>query len=111
MARPPLPVGTMGEIRVYRLNSNRYRAIANFRDYDGRTRRVERVGRTESQARARLKDACRDRGRTDSVSDITPDTTVAAVAELFMLDIRAAVAVGQRSPGTERLYEERLHKF
>src|SRR3954452_20611270 len=108
MGRPPLPLGTMGEIRTYRLPSGRVRAITNYRDFDGRTRRLERVGKSEAQARARLKEACRDRGRTDAASDITPDTTVAAVAEEWFTEIRAAVAVGERSPGTERAYRDRL---
>src|SRR4051794_1069301 len=111
MGRPPLPVGTMGEIRCYRLPNGRVRATANYRDYDGRTRRVERVGKSEAQARARLREACRDRGRVDSTSEITPDTTLSAVAELWMSDIHVAVVVGERSPGTERLYRERLSKF
>ena len=46
MGRPPLPIGTMGEIRCYALGRGRVRAVANYRDYDGMTRRVERVGRT-----------------------------------------------------------------
>src|SRR4051794_30851528 len=98
----------MGEIRTYRLPNGRVRAITNYRDYDGRTRRVERVGKSEAQARARLKEACRDRGRTDAASGISPDTTVATVAEEWFSEIRAAVAVGERSPGTEQTYRDRL---
>lgn len=110
MSRPPLPLGTMGEIRCYRLGSGKYRAVANFRDFDGRTRRVERVGRSETAARNRLKEACRDRGRTDAAADITPDTTVAALAEEWYSEIAAAVAAGDRSPGTGRLYRDRIDK-
>jgi hypothetical protein len=98
----------MGEIRFYRMGRSRIRATANYRDYDGRTRRVERVGRSEAQARARLKEACRDRGRTDAASEITPDTTLAAVADMWFEEICLAVAVGERSPGTEQAYRDRL---
>ena len=108
MARPPLPLGTMGEICCYSLGNGRVRAIANFRDYDGITRRVERVGRSESQARNRLKEACRDRGRTDTAADITPTTKVSALAEEWFSEIRVAVEVGERSPGTGRAYRDRL---
>ncbi len=79
-----------------------------FRDFDGQTRQVERMARTEAAARNRLKEACRDRGRTDAAADITPETTVAALAEEWFSEIRAAVASGDRSPGTGRHYRDRL---
>ncbi|HEY6794234.1 MAG TPA: site-specific integrase, partial [Kineosporiaceae bacterium] len=108
MGRPPLPLGTMGEIRCYPLGGGRYRATTNYRDYDGVTRRVERTGASKAQARGRLKEACRDRGRTDAHADITPDTTVKAVAELWFEEIEHAVAAGDRSPGTAQTYRDRL---
>jgi integrase len=52
--------------------------------------------------------ACRDRGRTDAESDITPDTTVRALAEVWFGELVIAVKLGERSPGTERLYRDRL---
>jgi hypothetical protein len=84
------------------------RALAYYRDFDGVTRQVERIGKTESQARSRLKEACRDRGRTDVAASITPDTTVAAVAEEWFAEIQLAVNAGERSPGTEQAYRDRL---
>lgn len=110
MARPRLPVGTMGEIRCYRLANGRVRAITNFRDYDGRTRRVERTAKSESAARSRLREACRDRGRTDSAAEITPRTTVAALGEQWFAQVQAAVDAGEYSPGTSRAYRDRLDK-
>lgn len=110
MARPPLPVGTYGQIRCYRVATNRYRAMTKYRDYDGITRPVERAGRTATIARDRLRTALRDRGRADAAADITPDTKVAAVAELWFADIETAVAEGRRSPNTARLYRDRLNK-
>jgi Phage integrase central domain len=84
------------------------RALAYYRDFDGVTRQIERTGKTESQARSRLKEACRDRGRTDVGASITADTTVAAVAEEWFTEIQAAVSAGERSPGTEQAYRDRL---
>jgi site-specific recombinase XerC len=110
VARPRLPVGTMGEIRCYRLPNGRVRATANFRDYDGRTRRVERTASSESAARNRLREACRDRGRTDSAAEITPKTTVAALGEQWFAQVEAAVEAGDYSPGTSRAYRDRLDK-
>jgi integrase len=97
----------MGEIRCYRLRKG-FRADAYYRDYDGVTRLVARVGATESKARARLKEACRDRGRTDAAADITRDTTVKALAEEWFSEVRLAVDMGERSPGTGTLYRDRL---
>ncbi len=46
MARPSLPLGTAGRIRTYRTAAG-WSARALFRDYDGVTRPVLRVGRTD----------------------------------------------------------------
>lgn len=53
MGRPPLPVGTWGAVRLEKIAGG-YRARARFRDYDGRTRDVERSGKTKGAARAAL---------------------------------------------------------
>ena len=42
MGRPPLPLGTWGRIRRYQVGPKTWRAVANYRDYDGVTRPVER---------------------------------------------------------------------
>ncbi|MQA17273.1 MAG: hypothetical protein GEV09_25060 [Pseudonocardiaceae bacterium] len=63
MGRPPLPVGTYGRINVYKLGARRFRAQAKYRDYDGVTRKVERVGQSRTAAENNLKAALRDRGR------------------------------------------------
>jgi integrase len=108
MGRPPLSIGTMGEIRYSRLPGGKVRALAYYRDFDGVTRQIERTGKTEAHARNRLKEACRDRGRTDAGATITPDTTVRAVAEEWSSEVQVAVAAGERSPGTEQAYRDRL---
>lgn len=109
MPRPPLPVGTMGEIRCYPLAGGKHRAVVNYRDYDGITRRVERTGRTETAARNRLREACRERGRTDAAADLTRTTKVAALAEQWFAEITAAVDAGDRSPSTAHAYRDRLN--
>ena len=108
MGRPPLPLGTMGQVRCYPTDAGRFRAVAYFRDYDGVTRLVGRVGRSAGQARSQLKEACRDRGRTDSAAEISPDTTVTALAEQWFSQVALAVEMGVRSPGTGRLYRDRI---
>ena len=50
MGRPPLAVGTYGEIRAYPVKDQTWRAVTLYRDYDGVTRPValdvELSGRT-----------------------------------------------------------------
>jgi hypothetical protein len=87
MGRPPLPVGTYGKIRVYEMGEKRYRACTLYRDYDGVTRPVERIGRSRTAAADNLRKALRDRGRGALDGEITPDTKVAAVAELWLQEI------------------------
>lgn len=87
MGRPPLPLGTYGAIRVYELGPGRFRARAKYRDYDGVTRLVERVGTSRTGAKNNLKEALRDRGRAAHDGEVTADTTVAAVGELWLRDI------------------------
>jgi integrase len=87
MARPPLPVGTYGKIKTYELGPRRFRARTRYRDYDGVTRPVERIGTSITAAENNLKAALRDRGRSALDGDITADTKVAAVADLWLRDI------------------------
>lgn len=108
MARPPLPVGTYGEIWCLPLANGKFRAIANYRDYDGVTRPVERTGKTEAKARDRLREALRDRGRVDAAGEITPETKLSALAELWFADIAEEVSEGKKSPTTGRAYRDRL---
>jgi hypothetical protein len=86
MARPALPVGTYGKIRLQRVPRegplHGYRARTQVRDSDGRTRPVERSGRTKAAAENRLKEAIRDRIAVDAVSDeITGASKVDRLAE------------------------------
>jgi len=55
VGRPPLPVGTYGRIAFVELPSGEIQARARFRDYDGRTRLVSKVGRSKAAAERALK--------------------------------------------------------
>jgi integrase len=98
----------MGEIRTEQLPNGKYRAIANYRDFDGRTRQLERTAKTETGSRNRLKEACRDRGRTDAAAEISAATTVTALAEEWFSRIQTAVDAGEKSPNTGQVYRDRL---
>jgi hypothetical protein len=65
MGRKPLPLGSWGLIRTYpvdleqRGRPSRVRAITNYRDFDGITRRVEASGRTATMATQTYGCGCR----------------------------------------------------
>jgi integrase len=103
--RPPLPVGTYGTIRTGR-NRSGWWARARFRDLDGTTRLVERVGPTKGKAVERLREAMRDRDRDESGGDgtVSSNTRVSELAELWFAELRTRGA----SPGTLRLYRGRI---
>ncbi|MBP2474022.1 integrase [Crossiella equi] len=92
MGRPPLPIGTYGKIRHHQ-TKNGWRAIASFRDFDGVTRPVERVGRSKSAAERELKKALLERTQP-AQTQVTGDTKFREVAELWMAE------VGRQRKGT-----------
>ncbi|AYN58585.1 tyrosine integrase [Arthrobacter phage Melons] len=81
MGRPPLPVGTWGAVRVEKIAGG-YRARARFRDFDGRTRDVERSGKTKGAARAALTADLNDR-TAPAGEEITASTRLQLVAEIW----------------------------
>jgi hypothetical protein len=52
--------------------------------------------------------ALRERVRGDGSEDITSNTRVRELAELWFLGVRAAVDAGEKSPGTQELYRSAL---
>jgi hypothetical protein len=82
------------------------RAVARFRDFDGSTRLIERTAGSATAARHRVKEAARDRGRTDSASEISAETRVSTLAEAWYGEL--LVAAGDRSPTTAQLYRDRI---
>ena len=105
MARPPLAVGTYGRITTSPYGTG-YRARTLYRDYDGVTRRVEKHGRTKGSAERALRVALRDRVHVGAGAEITPDTKIAVLAEVWFAEISSQ----DRSPGTLRAYRDRLDR-
>jgi len=87
MGRPPLPVGTYGRIQVYPLSWGGFRARVRYRDYDGVTRHIERAGPSRTAAQNNLKEALRDRARLSADGEITAQTKVSRLAELWLREI------------------------
>lgn len=101
MGRPPLPLGTHGRVRLYRTDRG-YRARTLVRDYDGKTRAIERSGSSKARAEAALKIAVRDRSRMDAAAEISADTSVAVLAEKWFLGLE------ELAPTTRQAYRDRL---
>lgn len=115
MPRPPLALGTWGEIRVLEIAATKagqkpsYRAIAWFRDYDGRSRQVERSGASRSAARTKLTDALKLRAQRGSArGGIGPQATFRDMSERWLTKFAAKVDAGQRSPSSLDLYRRQL---
>jgi integrase len=108
MARPPLSVGTYGEIRYYREGNGSHRARTKYRDHDGVTREVERRGSTKGAAERALKEALRDRGKINGASpeELSPDSRISSIAEAWWVGYSSL----PRSPGTLHGYRDRLDK-
>jgi hypothetical protein len=60
MARPPLALGSHGEIQVTR-DDGRWLARCRYRDLDGRTRQLSRWASTKASAQKSIQDAIRER--------------------------------------------------
>ncbi|MGH8862183.1 MAG: hypothetical protein ACRDVG_13295, partial [Jatrophihabitantaceae bacterium] len=55
MARPPLPIGTVGKTMFVSMPNGQIQARAKFRDFDGRARLVAKHGRSRAAAERALK--------------------------------------------------------
>jgi integrase len=73
-------------------------ARARFRDYDGRTRLVSKIGRTRAAAERALKHDLANRQSPGGTGAITPATRLAVLADLWL------AAPHGWSTGTERTY-------
>ena len=92
-------MGTAGRVRTYRTDQG-WRARTLFRDYDGKTRHVERSGRSRAGAERSLAEAIRDRVRVGGADEITGDTRVAALATAWL----GFIAEQHKSPTTAFAY-------
>jgi integrase len=101
VARPPLPIGTWGNIRIETLGPNKFCARARFHDYDGKTRDVEATGPNRAAAIRALKVKLRDRVAPND-DEITRDTRLSTLADLWMEEKTAEEGV---TPQTLSRYE------
>lgn len=107
IGRPPLPIGTWGEVSVTQAAAGKYRASAYFRDFDGVTRRVVRSGPTKGRARNALTTALAERTATAG-DEITASTRLSLVAEVWHAENLARQAGDSLAINTVRRYREVL---
>lgn len=109
--RPPLPIGAYGSITTTELAPGRVRAQTWVRDYDGRRRRVERTGRTKTAATNALKTALANRDQTPGAYDqITPASTVEALAEAWLTGLEERVRDGKLRPQSLATYRSTVRQ-
>lgn len=103
VSRNGLVLGTHGRVATYR-RGNAWRAIANYRDWDGVVRRVQATSTTRSGAEQELQLVLRDR-RYAGDDTITRETQFSVVAEKWFEEL------SDLSPSTMQRYRERLDRF
>ncbi|NKQ55428.1 tyrosine-type recombinase/integrase [Amycolatopsis sp. K13G38] len=104
MGRPPLPVGTYGQITAKR-DGSRWKAWCKYRDTDGHVRKVRCWADTKAKAESKLRERLVDR---QSVSgQIKVNTKVVVVAERWLAEFRDQVELGNRSGTSLDTYEHR----
>jgi hypothetical protein len=103
MPRPPLPLGTYGKIKTWQ-EGKTWLARAQFRDFDGIVRPVKRSAKTKAAAERELKTALAERQMPAKQSEITAQTKIEKVAELWLVEFEQAVNGGSKSPSTLDTY-------
>ena len=104
MARPPLTIGTYGKITRKKVDGTPT-AFARFRDMDGRTRSVQRTGRTLAEAEHNIKAALVDRKvKADSLSILSLDSTINDLIAEWLQESRDA---DRYAPASLRTYKLR----
>jgi integrase len=112
--RHPMQLGTWGTIRSYPMAFNAkgkpvsWRAMTLFRGPDGRTRSVERRGRSAADAQNRLKAHLAEGARLAGGGELNGLDRFSKAAELWRAGIEAQVYRDVRSPGTLETYERHL---
>jgi integrase len=102
MARPPLDIGTYGAIRSYQTDSG-WRATTKYRDYDGKTRPVERWAKTKAAAERSLKKALAER-KGPSGNSLTRDSRFKEALAQWFAKFQALADAGKRSPSSVDTY-------
>lgn len=102
MARRVLPIGTWGSVRTFTEEGIKY-ATARFRDFDGKTRKVKRAGRTYELARIALLEALGERAKPSS-GNLSRDDTLKDLIGVYEAELLSS----DKSDGTKLTYQSQL---
>lgn len=114
MARPPLPIGTWGEVSTWVVETDdndkpvKHKSQARFRDHDGHVRPVSAFGKTKTAAERRLLQKLQDRARTNQSGDLTAMHRINYLLDLWEKRFEEMVADGTRSPTSLDTYRRAL---
>lgn len=107
MPRPPLPVGTLGNINTRKLGPRSWQADAYYRDAAGDRRRIQRRGTSKLGAESALKVAFAEGPAPQNQGGLDRGSRFSAVANAWHEELTAN---GKHSPSTVHLYREALDK-
>lgn len=107
MPRPPLEIGTWGNIPTpVEVSPGQWRASARYRDTDGVTRKVEARGPSANKARQRLLARLHDRQKPTQ-AEVTGATRLSVVAGLWWKEFQQL----GRATNTVRQYRNALDNY
>lgn len=108
MARPRLPLGAHGAIKLEQVVPGKWRARTLYRFDDGKRRQVERTGATKAKAENALKNALTEMESPSAAGAMLKSSmTVAKLADIF-LDLKQKEEL---SPNTLRVYEQHIRQI
>lgn len=104
--RPPTPVGSHGNISVWKSQQDPvvWSAFARIRMANGKSKQVLRRARTKSAARQKVLEALRELANETTGGAITADVRFARLAEMWLEHVTREYALSGKSPQTPRLY-------
>src|SRR5256714_7688408 len=104
MGRPPLPLGTHGEIRVVRLSPRRFEARCKFRARNGAITKPSARGESAAAAKRALKEKLTKFKATAAKGKINRDTRFSDAAKVYKANLHHQVDQRRMSPNTRRAY-------
>lgn len=105
MGRPRTDVGTYGRISVREVRPGLHVARTRFRLRNGRLKDVTRSGKTGPAAERKLKAALSDMADEVAGKEITADSRMSRVLDLWLAEFEEDVTLGKRAP--KSLYDYR----
>ncbi|TCO15751.1 phage integrase family protein [Kribbella steppae] len=104
MPRPPLPIGTWGQISTWAAKTDHngrpisHKSQAEFRDHDGHVRLVSAFGKNKTAAERALLKKLQDRAKTNQSGELTAMHKISHLIDLWETKFEQWVADGKRSP-------------